>query len=220
MLLPCHHGLPGGSAKLAVHCDGGDIGIVGGQLPQIILQRPHRRAAAALPQRAGELAGSHIIVHQLVGHRQKDLVEFAPRGAPHHAVRGQAEFGLEGRHRPGGCRAVGAVHRHSGQAAVIARRHAQPELNQPHIDALAALPQRRARPCGAAGIALGADPRGIQRVPGGLPHDAVHCQPLLTLECPDGALGSRAKVAVHRHVGNGGAELRQPGQPELHHLYI
>ena len=220
VLLPRHHSLPGGGAELAVHRDGGDVGIVGGQLPQIILQRPHRRATAALPQRAGKLSGGHIVIHQLVGHRQKDLVEFVPCCAAHHAVRGQTEFGLEGCHRAGGGRAVGAVHCHGGQAAVIACRHAQPELYQPHIDAPAALPQRRARPGGAAGIALGADPGRIQRVPGGLPHDAVHRQPLLALERPDGVLGGGAEVPVHRHAGNGGAELRQPGQPELHHLHI
>ena len=219
MFLPGNDRPAGGCAERSVHRHCGHIPIIGGQQAQVILQRPHRGAGAALPQGCHKLAGLNVLPHQVVGHGKADLVQFGPGSGPHHAVCRQAEQPLERPHCTGGATAKAAVHRHVGKAGIIFCSQSKPELHQPHRVSAAAGAQSGARVSGAAGIALGVHPLGVQFLPGRLAHHAVLCQTLRFLECLDRAFRGRAKAAIHTDGRQIGIKLRQAGQPELHLLH-
>ena len=76
----------------------------------------------------------------------------------------------------------------------------------------------RCRVRGAAGIALGVHPLGVQFLPGRLAHHAILCQARRFLERFDRAFCGCTKAAIHADGWQAGIKLCQAGQPELHPL--
>ena len=206
----------GGRPEIAVDVHRGQAGIVGVHQVEVILQLPHGPAGRAPPQYAGELTGAQALGQQVVGDVGVHLPELVPGGAAHHAVGRQPEVPLESLDGPFGGRAELAVHRGVVQGSVDGAGNLEPELDQTDVLSLVALAQRCAGVgVGGAVVRLDAEELGVNGVPGGFAHHAVHGEAVPALEGADRRRRPAAEAAVHRHRGDGGHILADGVEPEL-----